>query len=349
MSDKFSALKTLNKTSIIILSHYGDHNISRILDYYRDVNIYILVADSSIVPFPHYKQYINVNYFHYANMSFHEKMSAIFSHVNTPYVLLCGDDDFIVPSGIISCIEFLESHPDYAAVQGNHVGFNAERSRIAKGPLYLGVAGLDNNSINTAERVKLSMNPYMHWFYSVHRTENLKFYFQDIHSQIPNQALCEVALTLISAINGNLTILPVFYCARDSYKNINRHVPPSVLEAKTNPELREEYDIFLSLVIDHYCQKAGSSQVDGRRCVEQAIEAYIHNGIAKRSKNIRSISVIRKKLNKFLKPFLPKLLLQYRQRLALKRLIGNIPGYPFFDFEAKKEWEIIKSFILKMP
>ena len=347
MSDKSYALETLNKTTIIILSHYSDQDVSRILYYYGDVNVDILVADSSVVPFPDYKRYKNIRYFHYANFSFHEKMADIFNHVNTPYVILCGDDDFIVPSGIISCTEFLESHPDYAAVQGHYVNFTAERSRIIKSPLYYGVAGLDIKSINTAERVELSMHPYMHWFYSVHRTENLKFFFQEIHFKISNHALCEIALTLISAINGNLTILPVFYCARDSYKSINRYVSPSVLDTKTNPELREEYNIFLSLVIDHYWQKAGSSQTDGRRCVEQAIEGYIQNSIAKKSKNIRPISVIRNKINIYLKRFSPNFLLQYYQGWRLHRLIGNNRGYPFFDLKAKKEWEIIKSVIIK--
>ena len=348
LSDNRSTIETLNKVTIIILAHYSDYDVSRILDYYGDVNVHILVADSSIVPFPHYKQYENVRYFHYANnMSFHEKMEDIFNHVNTPYVQLCGDDDFIVPTGIISCVEFLERNADYAAVQGHVVSFAAKRSGVFTNPLYLQRAGLDIKTANTAERLKLSMNPYMHWFYSVHRTVNLKFYFQAIHSQIPNQALCEVALTLISAINGNLKILPIFYAARDKYKSTQRHVPPSVLDAKTNPELKAEYDDFLSLVIDYFCNKTGSSQVESRRCVERGIEKYFQPHNEKKAKKVPLIPVVGKKATQVLRPFLPKSLLQYRQRLVLKRLIGDIPGYPFFDLEAKNEWEVIKSYILK--
>ena len=81
--------------------------------------------------------------------------------------------------------------------------------------------------------------------------------------------------------------------------------------------------------------------------MEQAIEGYIQNSIAKKSKNIRPISVIRNKINIYLKRFSPNFLLQYYQGWRLHRLIGNNRGYPFFDLKAKKEWEIIKSVIIK--
>ena len=338
-------MKYLDKVTLVIIVHYRD--AYRSLEYYRDVNVNILVADSNPTPFPQHKQYKNVRYFRYApHTRFNEKMADIFQHVNTSYVAICPDDDFIVPSGIMSCIEFLETHPDYATVQGHYVQFTAEPSGIIMVPLYVGMEDLHIRSDNTADRLKLSMNPCMQWYYSVHRTETLRTFFQDIHSDIPIQTTGEIALTLISAISGKLKILPVFYAARDSYYHPNRPYIPSIVDAKTNPELRREYDIFLSLVTDYFCNMTGRGQVEGRRYVEQAIEDYIAGCKYKRSMKYDQISGIRKILD-FIKPFLPEVLLQYYRGWRIHRIIGDTQGYPFTDLEAKKEWKTIESVILK--
>lgn len=38
--------------------------------------------------------------------------------VATPYVLMCGDDDFFFPDGVDECVDFLEHHPEHAAAIG---------------------------------------------------------------------------------------------------------------------------------------------------------------------------------------------------------------------------------------
>ena len=339
--------ETLNNITIIILAHYSDHDASRVLEYYRDVNVNILVADSNATPSSHHKNYKNVQYFHYAHVPFHEKMAHIFQYVNTPYVVLHPDDDFIVPSGIVSCIEFLEKNPDYASVQGHYVWFTVGQSDIPIRPLFINVVGLDIKSTNAADRLKISTHRNMPWFYSVHRTENLKCFFQDVHSQIPNQGLGEVALKLVSAISGNLKILPVFYYAYQNYKSPNRPYVPSLIEVKTNPELREEYDVFLSLVIDYFCKKTGCDEVDGRKHVEQALEADFQSSNNKRFMTRFQMSVIRKTITNVMKRCLPDFLLQNYVEWRLHRIIGNVRGYPFFDLNAKREWENIKSVIIK--
>ena len=53
--------------------------------------------------------------------------------VSTPYCVLCGDDDFVVPAGIAVCADFLDEHPSYAAATGRTLALNyAKRGYFLK-------------------------------------------------------------------------------------------------------------------------------------------------------------------------------------------------------------------------
>jgi len=39
--------------------------------------------------------------------------------VSTPYVVFCGDDDFVFPDALTQCAEYLDKHADYSVVSGN--------------------------------------------------------------------------------------------------------------------------------------------------------------------------------------------------------------------------------------
>jgi glycosyltransferase domain-containing protein len=39
-------------------------------------------------------------------------------HVDTPYMTVCADDDFVYPAGLGACAEFLSAHPDYSVALG---------------------------------------------------------------------------------------------------------------------------------------------------------------------------------------------------------------------------------------
>jgi glycosyltransferase domain-containing protein len=44
--------------------------------------------------------------------------------VTTPYVVLCGDDDFVFPEALAACAGFLDAHADHSAVSGNFLSLN---------------------------------------------------------------------------------------------------------------------------------------------------------------------------------------------------------------------------------
>ena len=46
------------------------------------------------------------------------------SHVKTPYLIVCGDDDFFVVDGLNSCVEFLENNSRFSACIGKVMQFH---------------------------------------------------------------------------------------------------------------------------------------------------------------------------------------------------------------------------------
>lgn len=56
--------------------------------------------------------------YHPMAMHFLERLNACAREVETPFVVVHSDDDFMVPPALRACVEFLTQHPDYAACQG---------------------------------------------------------------------------------------------------------------------------------------------------------------------------------------------------------------------------------------
>ena len=327
----------LEEVTIVIPSHYRHNFLYRNLDYHQNVRVSILVADSTNTPFVGQKQYPNVKYFHYPNSPFHLKMADVFQHVETPYVAMCADDDFMIPSSIKCCIEFLENHSDYASVQGHYVSFrNGEN--LEMGPLYTTTIGYHIDANTVEERIKQVMNHGFHQHYSIHHTEILKNFFQENHSHYSNRNLGEIALPLIAAINGKHKVIPVFHMAREAHLSNEKCYSSNLKES----------EICLELVADYFCQKTGSSLNEGLRSIEQAVAPYFKEArfIKKKQAShsyLRYGQNVKNKIYKSIKPFVPEFILFLRKTIQ----IGVIKGYPYFDTEAKKEWETIKSYILK--
>ena len=107
----------------LIIPTYNRHNyLTRILDYYSNVNLRILVADSSQNEYP-FKNTYQIDYFHYPNYMPSKKLADIIQKVKTPYVFMCADDDFIIPRAIEKCIKFLDKNSDYSSAQGIYFSF----------------------------------------------------------------------------------------------------------------------------------------------------------------------------------------------------------------------------------
>ncbi len=349
----------LEKITIVIPTHCRHPYLVRLLEYYKNIEIKILVADSTKIFFPEYKKYGNIRYFHYPDALFSKKMVDVLQYVKTKYTILCADDDFTLPSAILSCVAFLESNLDYASAQGRYVGFfQATQLYFYPLDLYTTGTGYDLNSNHAQDRIKQVMNPYMHLPYSVHRTETLKDFFQIFNSQNIRITLIEVCLTLFAAINGKHRVLPVFYSAREYLVNSSGLLSPKFDKIVVDSKMAAEYERFLTLITAHLSKKTGMSLTEARKHAEEAINGYLNKFLPESEGH----HFIEYKIRNAVKLLAPEFMLSFCRNL-LTKLRGKpfsarylkiqiektkgIAGYPFFDKKAGKELEIIKSLILK--
>ena len=53
-----------------------------------------------------------MQYFYYPNFSFMQKFNDVIQKVDTKYISICADDDFMVKSNAEKCVDFLEQNQD---------------------------------------------------------------------------------------------------------------------------------------------------------------------------------------------------------------------------------------------
>lgn len=203
----------MDKVTIIILTKNRHLFLQRIIDYYSNYDLQVLIADESKDAY-NKKLPANTSYFNYSRLSYLSRADDILKKVKTPYSVLCADDDFIVPEGISKCVDFLDENPDYVSAQGNYIFFYHSKNKIFYSPGYLSTVGIDFNENNPKERIEKFNRTFIQFYYSVHRTENLKEIFSLLKNKIDTIDFAELALGMCTLISGKNKSIPVFYSAR---------------------------------------------------------------------------------------------------------------------------------------
>jgi glycosyltransferase domain-containing protein len=124
----------LKECTIVIPTYNRPEYLRRILRYYERTGIpsLVIVADSSPDEIKDLNRDIceachnlEVQYrsSYNSNLNFYCKIIDAVQQVSTPFVVLCADDDYIIPRGILASIEFLSAHPEYNVAQGRLMRF----------------------------------------------------------------------------------------------------------------------------------------------------------------------------------------------------------------------------------
>jgi glycosyltransferase domain-containing protein len=101
------------------------HYLERSCRFWADHSeVCVLYADGSQSPLKSMSTNAeNLRYFHQP-ISIQQRLRHLLVEVQTPYVCMMGDDELYIPSSLTSCVEFLDSHPDYVACMGRAIGFS---------------------------------------------------------------------------------------------------------------------------------------------------------------------------------------------------------------------------------
>jgi len=147
----------------------------------------------------------------------YEKELDALNAVDSEYVLLTADDDFIFPRAVVQCVEFLEKHKDYTAAHGRSylftTGSSGREGKIKTIEEYPQTALADECP---EKRFKAHMRNWTTSAYSVQRTKNMKEIFAT-HRLFNNDIrLMEIHWYATNVIRGKVAKLDLVYMFRQS-------------------------------------------------------------------------------------------------------------------------------------
>ena len=166
-----------------------------------------------------------------SSIFFANKISDGCQSITTPYAVLCADDDFLIPAGILESRSFLQENQDYASAHGlyfNHTSADeAQNSGFSIGSLY------QNGSSSEQDSAEKRLNSYLsgatgyYPLYAVHRTDLFQQIWAETKIYVSDWGLSELFPCALSFIYGKMTVLPIFYSSREPNTYIwfdeNRH------------------------------------------------------------------------------------------------------------------------------
>lgn len=143
---------------------------------------------------------IDVAYVRYPDDSslgrFYDKTYNALCRVNTPYVMLADNDDFLASAGLERAMDFLDSHPDYVCCGTGIAGFSVHGSLTGSLGLLAGPISkiayryapndrsADFNSSGATERVLAGLSNT--WsYYAVFRTRDLALIWNEVSELAP--------------------------------------------------------------------------------------------------------------------------------------------------------------------
>jgi len=274
----------MQKVTILIPTYNRPRELHRNLNYLRSVeNPYpVIVLDGSKEEFRDQNRNIaasfdNVEYPKITEENLHFGRRLWFACqelVKTKYVVVVGDDDFLIPAGIAPCADFLDEHPDYSCAIGNTKCLVYTERRFVRGG-FVFQDRLQNRLILREDSFvqrytrlnalcEVGCSPL---FYGVRRREQAAEMFQYIESDMLLSAV-EKTSNVLTCIFGKVMGLNVEYDIRDyscpTDRSPQRNDPVTYLSEKDMRKLRPIYARYL---------KAKENQSD--EIVEYVLDQFV--------------------------------------------------------------------------
>src|SRR6476469_32421 len=108
--------------TLILILHNRTQNMLRLMEYYAGIEWPVIIADSSTQPMNMIFEK-NIDYSYTPGLTFTQKIEHVLDKVQSKYVVMCADDDFIVPGAIAECCAFLDENSGYSTAQGRCIKY----------------------------------------------------------------------------------------------------------------------------------------------------------------------------------------------------------------------------------
>ncbi|MCZ6909433.1 MAG: TIGR00180 family glycosyltransferase [Rickettsia endosymbiont of Ixodes persulcatus] len=171
--------------------------LTRSLNYLKKLHFKypIFIADSSIEPYTdcdNYKE-LNINYF-FTELDGWDKLNYFAIKTKSEFLLMLGDDDFLITENLEKILDFLLINPGYGCASGIEIKFIKKGNNLD----FFVFKQPSLSSSSYLKRIKAHCKLYFPTFYFIHRREVLLNSLSTIRK--PNISLDSVPLEILTSI-----------------------------------------------------------------------------------------------------------------------------------------------------
>ena len=211
------------------------------------------------------------------NIPVNDKKSIGIKLVETDYFVFCGDDDFVIPSSLNECIEFLDKRLDYSAAEGlffSHGSYEISQ----KNGFNLNLLTPFNNKYreveDTFQRIKNYFTYSSHYAnMAVLRSRLMQIVYSDsnlVKNNLGNNAfIYETIITCILLIHGKIKTFPSFFSSYEShikFKSLYQIISPK--EVYSDKAMK----VTIDLITQHLTEYEKISVSDAESFANEKIE-----------------------------------------------------------------------------
>lgn len=315
----------------------------RALRYYYSMNFHgkISIGDSSDEAIAkqireaisQFANSLDINYRHLPGCNSAMVVHILAEEADTAYATIIGDDDFLIPSGIAKCVNFLNVHPDYVAAHG--VGVIISSCSIDAKSISTGYYPQSIISETTAvQRLVTHMTNYTVGLFSVHRIEVWRTMYKNTGDIADTRFGVELLQCCLSVILGKIKQLDGLYLIRQVHEM--RYLLPTWFKWITNESWYPSYTTFRDCLAKAIAGQDGITLEEAKHVVENVFAVYLAQqcipinspkwrSIAKKIPGARTIwHVLQPLFNKYcLSSMLKRKSPYYKDFMPIYRIVTN--------------------------
>lgn len=282
----------MNDFTLIIPTYNRPELLKRLLTYYAQsrFSYLILVADSSEErACKHNRETVAaLPQLHIQHLPFppateiYNKITQAVSRVDSAYIGLCSDDDYLASKAPDRAMSFLENHPAYSALTGASFSGRVDHGKLLITPIHQ----RPNTKDSALARLKEQLIHPTGTFYAIRRRDTLGAHLDRIRRfRTDNTRFEELMFVSLDAIAGKIGVLGSLHMVRQSSgtraDSGSRQTKgwKHVISTPTFPNNREK---FLSLVKEALRDARSTQEIEG------LFEHYIRTKTAPHSRSTRA-------------------------------------------------------------
>jgi len=213
--------------TIVIITYNRYPFLLRLLRFYEQYdhrfNFLILDSSSDELNGNELMRYLDRDNVEYKTFNpeifFVDKIAEGCACITTPFAVLCADDDFLIPAGILASRKFLLENTNYVSAHGLYFSHtsaeDAQKKGFTIGPLYQNGQSAEQDSGTDRLNAYLSGKTIYYPMHALHHTELFQLFWTETKTYVSDWGLSELFPSSLSFIYGKMKVLPIYYASRE--------------------------------------------------------------------------------------------------------------------------------------